>query len=103
MKIGIDGRFLTHPQKGGFKTYSQNLVLALARIDKENEYILYLDRPLSGKETLPIQNNFVCRIVSGLVPGIGMPWREQVRLPSQIRKDHLDLFHAPCPAEVEAV
>ena len=42
MKIGIDARFLTHPQLGGFKTYTENLIAALAEIDTENEYILYL-------------------------------------------------------------
>ena len=45
MRIGIDARFLTHPQSGGFKTYTENLIAALTEIDTENEFILYLDRP----------------------------------------------------------
>ena len=35
MRIGIDARFLTHPQVGGFKTYSENLITALSEIDGE--------------------------------------------------------------------
>ena len=44
MHIGIDARFLTHPQIGGFKTYTENLVSALAEVDSDNQYFLYLDR-----------------------------------------------------------
>ncbi|CAG0945312.1 mannosyl-N-acetyl-alpha-D-glucosaminyl-diphospho-ditrans,octacis-undecaprenol 3-alpha-mannosyltransferase / alpha-1,3-rhamnosyltransferase [Anaerolineae bacterium] len=94
MKIGIDARFLTHPQMGGFKTYSENLVAGLANVDADNEYILYLDRPPSQKTLLPNRSNFTSCIVPGLVPGLGMPWREQVGLARQIRRDNLDLFHA---------
>mgnify|MGYP003454629989 FL=1 len=34
MRIGFDARFLTHPQHGGFKSYVENLVAALARVVK---------------------------------------------------------------------
>ena len=44
MKIGIDARFLTHPQFGGFKTYTTNLVESLVQLDTADEYVLYLDR-----------------------------------------------------------
>ena len=46
MKIGIDARFLTHPQVGGFKTYTENLIRALIEVDGENQYVLYVDRDL---------------------------------------------------------
>jgi glycosyltransferase involved in cell wall biosynthesis len=95
MKIGIDARFLTHPQAGGFKTYTENLITALAEVDTENEYILYLDRPPSAGTKLPDQSNFISRIVPGKLPLIGMPWREQVGLVRQATRDKLDLFHAP--------
>ena len=79
MRIGIDARFLTHPQHGGFKTYVENLVAALARVDSENEYVLYLDRPPKGV-SLPDKPNFATRVVTGTQPVIGMAWREQVGL-----------------------
>lgn len=96
MKIGIDARFLTHPQSGGFKTYTENLVTALARVDTENEYILYVDRSPDGQSKLPAGSNFTYRVVSGALPMIGMPWREQVGLSRQVPKDKIDLFHSPC-------
>lgn len=95
MKIGIDARFLTHPQKGGFKTYTENLISALARIDKENEYILYLDRTPDQYAKIPDQSNFSMKVLRQL-PVLGMPWREQVALRMQVSKDHIDLFHSPC-------
>ncbi|MBI5653196.1 MAG: glycosyltransferase family 4 protein [Chloroflexi bacterium] len=95
MKIGIDARFLTHPQKGGFKTYTENLIGALAEVDSENAYVLYLDREPDADARLPQQSNFSTRIVPGNFPVIGMPWREQIDLARQVARDRLDLFHAP--------
>lgn len=96
MKIGIDARFLTHPQKGGFKTYTENLVKGLAHVDSENEYVLYLDRPPQEQHQIPSRPNFSTCIVSNGLPLIGMPWREQVGLTRQVACDRLDLFHSPC-------
>lgn len=96
MRIGIDARFLTHPQPGGFKTYTENLITALASLDQENEYVLYLDRIPSDQDMVPVQPNFDRRVVSGALPFIGVPWREQIGLARQAAKDRLDLFHAPC-------
>lgn len=96
MRIGLDARFLTHPQPGGFKTYTENLVTALAAIDAENEYVLYLDRKPTAQDTIPSQPNFVTRIVDGALPLVGLPWREQVGLKRQAARDRLDLFHSPC-------
>lgn len=95
MKIGIDARFLTHPQKGGFKTYTESLISALACVDNENEYILYLDRSPDQHTKIPEQTNFSMKVLRQL-PFLGMPWREQVALRVQITKDHVDLFHSPC-------
>jgi glycosyltransferase involved in cell wall biosynthesis len=95
MKIGIDARFLTHPQKGGFKTYTENLVAALACVDHDNEYVLYVDRAPDQNTRLPQQPNFSYKILKQL-PGIGMPWREQVGLSLQTTRDRIDLLHSPC-------
>ena len=96
MKIGIDARFLTHPQPGGFKTYTENLVSALASLDKENEYYLYLDRTPAANDIIPVQSNFQVRVITGSLPMLGVPWREQIRLSRQAAADQLDLFHSPC-------
>jgi glycosyltransferase involved in cell wall biosynthesis len=68
----------------------------LADLDKKNEYVLYLDRTPSNQDKVPVQPNFERRIVSGALPFIGVPWREQIGLARQVAKDRLDLFHAPC-------
>jgi glycosyltransferase involved in cell wall biosynthesis len=95
MRIGIDARFLTHPQAGGFKTYTENLISALRLIDSTNTYILYLDRP-SAEATLTQKTNFTYRVVEGTFPALGMPIREQIGLPKYIAQDHLDVMHFPC-------
>lgn len=95
MKIGLDARFLTHPQQGGFKTYTVNLINALCRLDAENQYFVYLDRPFD-LDLLPVKKNLNYRIVDGTLPFIGMPFREQVLLRRQISRDHLDVLHSLC-------
>lgn len=95
MKIAIDARFLTHPQPGGFKTYTQNLIAALSQIDADNHYIIYVDRqPANG--ALPQQDNFTYKIVDGTLPVIGMPLREQFHLKKQITRDKPDVVHFLC-------
>lgn len=96
MKVGIDARFLTHPQLGGFKTYTVNLIRAIQEIDHDNHYYLYLDREPTDNSQLPQQKNFTYRIVGGSSSVIGMPLREQIKLPRQIRRDDLDLVHFLC-------
>jgi glycosyltransferase involved in cell wall biosynthesis len=94
MRIGIDARFLTNPQAGGFRTYTGSLLTALASVDQQNEYILYLDR--ASDDTGMLGPNFRIQPVPEEVPLIGMVWREQIALSRQIARDHLDIFHAPC-------
>jgi len=96
MRIGIDARFLTHPQRGGFKTYSEELIAALADVDRDNEYILYVDRPPAPGDRIPHQPNISVRIIDGHLRLIGMPWREQAGLALAAVRDRLDLLHAPC-------
>jgi len=96
VRIGIDARFLTHPQPGGFKTYVTSLIAALAQMDTAHEYVLYLDRRPQSGTPLPDRPNFRPVVVSGSLPLIGMPVREQWSLARQAQRDRLDVFHAPC-------
>jgi len=95
MKIGIDARFLTHPQRGGFKTYTTNLLLAMSEVDDYNQYYVYLDRPL-GDNPFPQGNNWHPIEVHTPRTGIGMPVREQLLLREQFNKDRLDIVHFLC-------
>ncbi|GIK57625.1 MAG: glycosyl transferase [Chloroflexota bacterium] len=95
MKIGIDARFLTHPQAGGFKTYTNSLINALSQVDSVNDYIIYVDRA-PAEELLPQPDNFTYKIVDGTMPGIGMPFREQILLKRQIETDQPHIVHFLC-------
>ncbi|MEZ4555376.1 MAG: glycosyltransferase family 1 protein [Caldilineaceae bacterium] len=88
--------FLTHPQPGGFKTYTVNLLSALAELDAENEYIIYLDRPPTPDTPLPQSDRFHYSVVDGSLPGLGMILREQVGLRRRMSRDRLDLVHFLC-------
>ena len=95
MRIGIDARFLTHPQVGGFKTYTQNLINALSQLKDNNDYVIYIDR-YSSEGTLPQSINFTYRVVKSTFPVIGMPVREQIGLSRTIANDRLDMVHFLC-------
>lgn len=96
MRIGIDGRFLTHPQAGGFKTYTEELVSGLAAVDPDNEYVLYLDRAPGAATRLPHAANFRHVVVTSRWPIVGMVVREQLALARCIDRDRLDVLHEPC-------
>ncbi len=95
MRIAIDARTLSHPQPGGFKTYTTNLVNSLLALDSNNEYIIYLDRSY-------IDKGLVCYTMAKTIIvqqkdiGIGMPLREQFSLPAQLHRDAPDVVHFPC-------
>lgn len=95
MRIGIDARFLTHPQRGGFKTYTQNLINAIGRVDDSNHYIIYVDRS-PVPDSLPSGNNFTYRVIDGTMPLVGMMFREQVLLPRVVSTDKVELLHSLC-------
>jgi len=95
MRVGIDARFLTHPQRGGFKTYTQNLINAISRVDKINQYYIYVDRYFEP-DALPTANNFTYRDIDGTMPLIGMMFREQMLLPRIVSADKVELFHSLC-------
>lgn len=102
MKIGIDARFLTHPQSGGFKTYTENLIRAISQIDGSNHYLMYIDRP-ADLSLLPQNSNITYRVIPGSLPILGMPIREQIGLRRSIDRDNLDLVHFLCntaPAKI---
>ncbi len=92
MKIGIDARFLTHPQRGGFKTYTCSLISALvahAHQRAGDEYVLYTDRSAILEQHLPAGFSVIA------VPG-SFPLREQVALPLRMLEDGVEVAHFLC-------
>jgi glycosyltransferase involved in cell wall biosynthesis len=74
----------------GIGTYVRNLIHQLARIDRDTEYVL-LCRPQDRTEIGFPGVNF--RTVVESAPPYSVS--EQIRIPMALRREHIDLFHAP--------
>ena len=89
MRIGIDARFLG-PKGIGLGRYVFELIVNLEKIDKKNEYIIFL-RAENFDFYNPKNKNFKKKIAD-------VSWyslKEQLLLPPIIAKERLDLLHVP--------
>ncbi len=87
MRIGIDAHILGK-QKGGVETCVEQLIYELARLDRVNEYFIYVSRRHPFIEH-PLPPNFC------LCP---LPWespwiQRSVLVPYLYRRDRLDVIH----------
>ena len=89
MRIGIDARFYGKLGKG-LGRYTQQLIFHLEKIDRENQYFIFL-RKENFQEYQPKQKNF--HKVLADIPWYGM--KEQWKMPLLLYKYHLDLVHFP--------
>jgi glycosyltransferase involved in cell wall biosynthesis len=87
VRVGIDARKL---HDFGIGTYIRNLLLQLARIDQATEYVL-LCREKDANVARQLGPNF--RAVVESAPPYSIS--EQIRIPIALRREHVDLFHAP--------
>lgn len=87
MIIGIDARFAVRKRRG-IGNYSLKLILNLAELDTENQYVLYVDRD-DVEKVLPDKPNFC---IKKLTPANYLVW-EQLVLPLQAKRDSLDILH----------
>lgn len=85
MKIGIDGTTLAISFPCGSKHYAQQLVSALARIDKDNEYIIFSKKHIQ----IPNQANFKLKMIPRWIP----LFKRQVLLNFFAKKEGVDVFH----------
>jgi len=95
MRIGIDAR-LTLRKRRGMGRVLLNIITHLAKLDQENQYILYLERE-DKKNILPEGENFSKRVI--LPPNY--PIWEQFSLPIVCKEDKLDILH--CPANTRPI
>lgn len=85
-RIGIDARLI---DESGVGRYIKNLLINLAKIDKKNEYSIFLLRKDLDKISLPENFNKIEANIS---------WyslKEQTALPILLNKYNLDLVHFP--------
>jgi glycosyltransferase involved in cell wall biosynthesis len=87
-RIGIDARSLAEKGTGAGR-YLANLLKYYQDIDSNNQYFLYLNRPVEG-----LAARYASRVIK--MPGIpfSMPWMN-IRLPLALIKDKIDLLHLP--------
>jgi glycosyltransferase involved in cell wall biosynthesis len=87
LRIAIDARKL---RDYGIGTYVRNLLRHLARIDQATEYIV-LCREADREVVSELGANY--KTVTVRSPGYSI--REQVTVPLDLRRERVDLFHAP--------
>ena len=87
MRIGLDGRFWSE-EAAGIARYSRELVKNLLKIDKKNEYFLFLLPKEFKKCKLKAKNLNLISITS---PHYSL--REQAKLPLELAKIKLDFIH----------
>jgi glycosyltransferase involved in cell wall biosynthesis len=87
MIIGIDGTALTIPHPCGVKTYAQNLIYNLAKIDTTNTYFIFFLKKIPD---LPVNNkNFHFIYLSSKLPF----FKHQYLLSKAIADYKTDVFH----------
>jgi glycosyltransferase involved in cell wall biosynthesis len=86
VKIGIDAR----NDRTGVGRYTFSLIRELAKIDPENEYVLFLSRERFATHAAPGPN---FRTVEADIPWFTV--REQLSMPRLVAREQLDLMHYP--------
>jgi len=90
MRFGIDGHRLTQEKElkrsGG--VYLSNLLLNMARLKPDSEFLVYLNKPTSAFD--PKLSNCFLRPI----PGPRVVWR-QIRLPIAAFRDRVDVLFIP--------
>jgi glycosyltransferase involved in cell wall biosynthesis len=89
MKVAFNARLLAAPTLRGWNRYTVNLLTELSRLGLD--LFLYTDRPLHASH--------LARLLPGSyqvrVAALRYPLWEQVWLPRQCERDHVDLLHCP--------
>ncbi len=88
MKIGIEAQRLFRKRKHGMEIVTLEIIKHLQKIDKINEYIVYVK---DDEDSNCIENtdNFKIKVL----PRYSHPFWEQILLPKYAKKDKLDILH----------
>jgi glycosyltransferase involved in cell wall biosynthesis len=95
MKIVIDARWI-FPELSGIGLYTQELIRALAVLDRQNEYILlFQSLEIRQRVAAYIQPDAAPNFHTELVPFGIFSLANQMRLPGLLRRWGADVFHSP--------
>src|SRR3954467_1098871 len=92
LRIGVNALYLIPGGVGGTEIYLRNLLAALARVDRDNEYLVFTNRE-TGPDLVPETPNFHWRPQS--VHASFRPSRmvfEQTRLPLNAARSNLNVM-----------
>jgi glycosyltransferase involved in cell wall biosynthesis len=92
LKIGINALYLIPGKVGGSETYIRNLIQSMWKIDKQNEYVVFINKESVGifEQLAPGFTVMVCSIAAGHRP-LRILW-EQLILPIQIWRHEIDIL-----------
>jgi glycosyltransferase involved in cell wall biosynthesis len=95
LRIGVNALYLIPGGVGGTEIYLRNLLDALARIDSENQYVVFTNRE-TGDNLVPRQANFfhAPQNVDASFRPARILW-EQFVLPFAIRRKRIDVLFNP--------
>jgi len=100
MRVGINARFLLIPYSG-IGQHTKHLVMALSKIDRRNEYLLFVPKRLPKNLQFKLPKNFKIKVVPELsfgTAGMKKSWWEQVQVPKAMRQHKVEVAHFPYPA-----
>lgn len=89
MNIGMDARFIG-PQGTGLGKYTEKLIENLAKIDKKNQYKIFLRQ--SNWSQIKLGGDNFTKVLADV------PWYsldEQIKMPGIYKAQNLDLLHVP--------
>jgi glycosyltransferase involved in cell wall biosynthesis len=93
-KIGINLLFINPKLAGGSVTYAMKLVKEISKLDKENQYVIYINRECQHFN-FEVGDNFRIRILNFEYSSVYLRYFwEQVILPFYVFKDKVDLLHS---------
>lgn len=93
-KIGINLLYINPKLAGGSVTYALKLVKEISLLDKQNKYIIYINKECKDIN-FEVGNNFNIRVLNFEYSSVYLRYFwEQLILPFYVFKDKIDLLHS---------
>lgn len=90
MKIGIDGRAAKWYRGTGIGTYTYQLISSLSKVDKKNDYLLFM--PESCNSDIRLDKNFQVRSIT---ENNQSSFWDEVNIPNILKDKDIELYHVP--------